>query len=439
MPKKQKHMTQLVWFRNNLRVEDNKSLAEAMKGDGRIIALYCFDPRQFAETKFGFPKTGAFRAKFLVETVTNLKENLEKIKIPLLIFQDKPEIVFPKLLADFEVKNIHSQTEWTSEEVSVTEAVKSVLSESVNWHEYYDQFLFHPEDIPYNDFNKIPTVFTGFRKKCEKYASIRASINSSNLQLDFKLNDAIATYHSTIPTLKELGLSMPKTDSRNAFPFLGGETTGKKRVQDYIWESQNIATYKQTRNGLVGTEYSSKFSAWLANGSLSPRMIYWEVKRFEKEVKKNQDTYWMLFELIWRDFFKYISLKQGDKLFTIGGILEKNYAWGTSDVKKEQWIQGKTPYNFVNANMKEIAQTGWMSNRGRQNVASFWAKELQQDWRIGASYFESQLIDYDVHSNWGNWQYVSGVGNDPRDRKFNIERQAENYDPNGEYVALWSP
>ncbi|TCP25914.1 DNA photolyase-like FAD binding protein [Tenacibaculum skagerrakense] len=87
--------------------------------------------------------------------------------------------------------------------------------------------------------------------------------------------------------------------------------------------------------------------------------------------------------------------------------------------------------------MIELKETGWMSNRGRQNVASYFAKELQLDWRIGASYFESMLIDYDVHSNYGNWKYVSGVGNDPRDRKFNIQLQADRYDKNGNYQRTW--
>ena len=129
------------------------------------------------------------------------------------------------------------------------------------------------------------------------------------------------------------------------------------------------------------------------------------------------------FELIWRDYFKYVSLKYGDKIFKLGGILNKEYNWKHDEKVITDWIEGKTKYDFVNANMKEIAATGFMSNRGRQNVASYFAKEMQQDWRIGASYFESMLIDYDVHSNWGNWMYNSGVGNDPRDRKFNIERR----------------
>lgn len=188
---------------------------------------------------------------------------------------------------------------------------------------------------------------------------------------------------------------------------------------------------------MLGANYSSKLSAWLANGSVSARKIYWEVKQFEKEIITNESTYWLIFELIWRDYFKYTSLKHGNKIFRLSGILNKELDWGNDDQLLQKWITGETSQSFVNANMKEIAATGFMSNRGRQNVASFWSKEIKQDWRIGAAYFESMLIDYDVHSNWGNWMYNSGVGNDPRDRKFNIKSQAERYDPDQKYQQMW--
>ena len=237
--------------------------------------------------------------------------------------------------------------------------------------------------------------------------------------------------------MNDLGLDNFEPDTRSAFPFKGGEDEAKNRIQEYFWNNRDLEKYKETRNGLIGKDYSSKLSAWLANGSISPRQIYYQVKKYEKEIKSNQSTYWLIFELIWRDFFKYISLKHGNKIFQLKGILENDLEWNRNQEKFEEWIQGKTKEDFVNANMKEIAATGFMSNRGRQNVNSFWAKELKQDWRMGARYFESLLIDYDVHSNWGNWMYNSGVGNDPRDRKFNIKSQAERYDPNKEYQDLW--
>lgn len=188
---------------------------------------------------------------------------------------------------------------------------------------------------------------------------------------------------------------------------------------------------------MIGEDYSSKFSPWLANGSLSSKTIYWRIKEYEAEFGANQSTYWLIFELIWRDYFKYISIKHNSSFFKIDGILEKKYEWKTDDRQIQNWIQGKTREPFVNANMIELKETGFMSNRGRQNVASYFSKELMLDWRIGAAYFESMLIDYDVHSNYGNWLYISGVGNDPRDRKFNIKSQAERYDPESKYQNLW--
>ena len=191
------------------------------------------------------------------------------------------------------------------------------------------------------------------------------------------------------------------------------------RIAEYFWETQKLSVYKKTRNGLIGKDYSSKLSAWLANGSISARTIYWEVKKYEKEIGANEDTYWLIFELIWRDYFKYISLKHGNKIFQLKGILNKTYEWKFNKKAFQQWTNGNTKEPFVNANMIELQQTGWMSNR------------------IAAAYFESLLIDYDVHSNYGNWIYNSGVGNDPRDRKFNIKRQAEMYDANGAFQKLW--
>ena len=189
---------------------------------------------------------------------------------------------------------------------------------------------------------------------------------------------------------------------------------------------------------MIGIDYSAKLSAWLANGSISARQIYWEVIEYEKQVQKNQSTYWLIFELLWRDYFKYISLKHQDKLFHLGGILARNYTWKNNPKTFQSWCEGSTQEPFVNANMIELKKTGWMSNRGRQNVASYFAKNLLMDWRMGAAYFEAFLIDYDVHSNYGNWLYVAGVGNDPRDRKFNVLLQAQRYDEQGKFQRLWN-
>jgi deoxyribodipyrimidine photo-lyase len=424
----------LVWFRNDLRISDNSILTDACKMADKVIAVYCFDPRQYATGEFGFVKTGKFRAKFLIESVADLKQQLSRLNIPLFVSLKRPEDYIPGLIAAHRINQLHFQKEWTRDELEVENNVRKAIPEKLEIFSQFDQFLFHPDDIPFDHPQQIPMVFTAFRKKLEKYASV-----GEPLPLPPPLAETNNIDNETeLPALTDLGHTDFDADPRSAMPFPGGELAAWQRIQQYFFESEHLKNYKQTRNGLVGTDYSSKFSPWLANGSISARSIYEQVLKFEEEVHKNSSTYWMIFELIWRDFFKYISLKHGDAIFHLGGILNKKYHWRSDAGILRSWIEGETKYDFVNANMKELKATGWMSNRGRQNVASFWAKEMEQDWRIGASYFESMLIDYDVHSNWGNWMYNAGVGNDPRDRKFNIERQAEMYDNDYEFRNLWN-
>ena len=183
---------------------------------------------------------------------------------------------------------------------------------------------------------------------------------------------------------------------------------------------------------MLGEDYSSKFSAWLSVGCISPREIYEEVKNYEKVFGANDSTYWLIFELLWRDYFGFYLQKDKLRFFRQASQL-------TSTVGLNAWKEGRTGEPFIDANMTELRLTGFMSNRGRQNVASYLCNNLKVDWRYGAAYFEQQLIDYDVCSNWGNWAYLAGVGNDPRaNRYFNTAKQAAIYDPQGRYVQLWT-
>ena len=431
MQKKQRK-TSLVWFTNNLRVNDNEALEKAIRNSENVIAVYCFNPKHYLENKYGFKKTESYRAQFLIETVTELKQNLEAKNITLLVAHKPTEQYLLDMYKTYSYDAVYFQKEWTQEEQDTLELVKKNLPDSINYCSYYDQFLYHPEDIPM-DISNIPKVFTDFRKQLEKQSSVRSTINSS-----IGLPEKNLVKNTTkIPSLKDLGLKPFTTHPNSAFPFKGGEKEALNRLNSYIFKTKQLGVYKKTRNGLIGESFSSKFSAWLANGSISARTIYWSVKEFEMQEYKNDSTYWLIFELIWRDFFKFVSLKHGSNIFKIGGILQKDYSWQTRQEDINKWINGQTKEPFVNANMIELRKTGFMSNRGRQNVASYFSKSLELDWRIGASYFESLLIDYDVHSNYGNWLYVAGVGNDPRDRKFNVKLQAERYDTQGKYQRLW--
>ena len=419
-----------IWFTNNLRVQDNAALSAACEGKKNVLGIYCFDPRHFKKTKYGFKKTGRYRAQFLIDSIKDLRQQLQSLNIPLFVYNDKPENTILKFCDTYNIDTVYTQKEWTQEEFNVVNFLKSNLSKHLKFIETYDQFLYHPDDINL-DWLNIPEIFTNFRKHAEHNCNIRA------VSIPKKINQSTITNSTTIPTISDLGFEPFNSHPNSSFPFQGGESNGLNRLNEYIFKTKKIGFYKKTRNGLIGTDYSSKFSPWLANGSLSAKTIYWAIKEFEATHFKNQSTYWLIFELIWRDYFKYISLKHGNAIFKIGGINNHNKDWNFDEEKIDAWINGNTKEPFVNANMIELKKTGWMSNRGRQNVASYLSKTLKQDWRIGAAYFESLLIDYDVHSNYGNWTYAAGVGNDLRDRTFNVRLQADRYDANGKFQKLW--
>ena len=422
----------LVWYRNDLRIIDHTGLIKAIETNRQVVAYYNFNPELFKLSKWGFKRTDRFRSKFLIESVIKLQEELKKLNITLIIDNCSNEKNLIETIKKLNVKEIFLQREWTRDEVNEENKIFDNIDSNIKINYSFDQFLYHPNDLK-KKIDDIPNVFTLFRKKCEKDLKVRI-LKDNPCKLESK-NRLPKEYK--IPSLNDLGFKDFNIDKRSAFPFNGGTKSGIDRINNYFWETKKLSFYKNTRNGLIGIDYSSKLSSWLANGSLSPKMIYWEIKKYESQVIKNQSTYWLVFELIWRDYFKYISMKHREKIFNIKGILNRKYHWDNSKTGVSDWVNGKTKESFVNSNMLELKNTGWMSNRGRQNVASYFTKELKLDWRIGAAYFESILIDYDVHSNYGNWMYVSGVGNDPRDRKFNVKWQSEKYDPKMKYQNLW--
>lgn len=422
----------LIWLRNDLRIEDQASFYFASNKYNNVIAYYSFDPQFFSKNHWGYNRTESFRAQFLIDTISSLKYQLEKLNITLIIEKRNPIKGLDYWIRKLKIDSLFFQKEWTRDEYETEKNLINVIPSNVSIKTHFDQFLFHPNDVKM-EIKQIPEVFTVFRKICEKKINVRSLFPDIVPLKENKLR--LKAF--SLPSLSDLGLKIKENHSKTAFPFKGGCDEALERLNNYLWKTKKLSFYKKTRNGLLGVDYSSKFSPWLANGSLSPRKIYWEIKRYEKSIQKNQSTYWLIFELIWRDFFKYISMKHRDKIFKLEGILDRNYEWNRSKKLFKTWVEGKTKYPFVNSNMLELKKTGWMSNRGRQNVSSFLAKELKIDWRMGAAYFESMLLDYDVHSNYGNWIYVSGIGNDPRYRKFDIKWQSEKYDPNMKHQNLW--
>ncbi len=425
--------TALVWFKTDLRIEDNETLVKAISQSQEVIPVYCFDDSHFETTSYGFKKTGSFRTQFLIEALQDLDTTLRKLGSGLLIVKGKPDIEIPKIVQEYKVQKVFAKREVAFEEKQTEKLVQAELFKlRCELETFSTSTLYHAEDLPFS-IKDIPDVFSNFRKKTEKDAVIRESfekpqqINSPEIPV------------LQLPTLDDLGLVFSSIDSRAAIQFKGGETEALQRLNHYFYESKCLSNYKETRNGMVGADYSSKFSAWLAMGCISPRYIYTEIKKYEKQFGANDSTYWLVFELLWRDFFRFMFKKHQTKFFLYAGIkTDKVNSKSLNEKLLSQWINGATQSDFINANMLELKLTGFMSNRGRQNVASYFCNELNMDWRFGAAYFEEQLIDYDECSNWGNWAYLAGVGNDPRGHRwFNIEKQASDYDKNKAFRKLW--
>ena len=416
----------LFWFRNDLRLTDNPGLRAACASNESVLPVYILDKRLLEHDRWGFVRLGPYRLKFLLESLKDLKEDLQEKGSDLLFKIGIPEEEVPRLASAHGCDSVYASKEYTHEELQAEAAVEGQLPA----HFYHSGLLVSPEDVPFA-IEQVPDVYTKFRKQVEKYSEVP-------LPLDPPERISTVQFEAApLPDAEALGYSLPEVDERGVLAYKGGALAAYHRLDHYLWDTDALATYKKTRNGLIGSDYSSKFSAWLANGSISPRAIYHEVEAYENEREKNNSTYWMKFELLWREYFKYVAMRYGKKIFLKGGIQDKSVHWKYRPRMLRKWMTGSTGDKFVDANMRELLYTGYMSNRGRQNVASYLVHQLKQDWRIGAAWFESLLVDYDVCSNYGNWMYAGGVGNDPRDRVFNTKKQANNYDGDGAYRQLW--
>jgi len=424
--------TGLIWLTTDLRLRDNALWKEALQSHDAVVPVYCLDLDAMRSEQFGFMRMGARRMRFLLESLRDLQASLLERNAHLQIVIGRPEEVIPRLAQELGVQEVFAKKEVGSFELRSQADISSSLSKlGIEWTITSTSTLFHPDDLPFSVRN-IPEVFTDFRKRAERDAPVREEI-AAPAQITTPL-----LLPTRVPTLESLGYEMPVVDSRAALDFIGGEKAALHRAQHYVKDSGCLANYKETRNGLMGADYSSKFSPWLALGCISPRTIYAMVKEFESRNGANDSTYWLIFELIWRDYFRFIMKKHKVGFFRKGGIQGKSASTRDDREALRRWMMGETGVDFVDANMNELRLTGFMSNRGRQNVASYLCNDLKLDWRWGAAYFEEQLIDYDVASNWGNWAYLAGVGNDPRgNRYFDIAKQARQYDADGSYRKLW--
>ncbi len=417
--------TILVWFRNDLRVHDNEILFEAIRKADKVLPVYCFDPHYFTVTAAGSLKTGNIRAGFLLESVADLRLNLQKLGGDLLIRTGHPADIIPQLAEEYHISEVYHHREVAFEETAISEQVEAALWKmKINLKHFIGHTLYNKEDLPF-PIKDIPDSFATFRKKVERDSTVRACTPTPEQVPVPPLKDA-----GEIPSLADLGLTEPIPDERAAQRFEGGETAALQQLQLYFTSPALTGKGK-------GAAVPSRLSPWLAMGCVSLRRVYWEIMNHEY----TSGSYPLMMELLWRDYFRFMFKKHGSRFHDAAGFAAE--APETADNHRElfeQWKAGATGMPFVDASIHELNATGYIANPSRQLVAAYLVKELKADWTLGAAWFEEKLIDYSPASNWGNWASIAGVGNDPRDnRNYNFKKLAHDLDLKGEYTRRWLP
>ena len=442
----------LMLFHNDLRINDNATLLKAAEiasdNNGRLLCVYASDladllAEQASKPPYQFADMGQARTTFLVESLVDLDKSLQRLGNRLLYLEKEHSLQngsFQALDAFIRLCQLIEQNAVTDICISQTadynqnQAYKALQHKfpHINWHSQSTATLFAAMPT-----HELPKSFTQFRKQVEAHHDLLTAENGFEI---YQAPEALPPMPDNMLNGHQYLLNQQSDDSSQQTKpseFQGGETSAINHLNSYF-ESEAPSTYKTTRNALDDWTHSTKFSAWLANGTLSVKILLNRLRLYEAQVIANDSTYWIWFELLWREYFHWYAMVHQQKLFWFRGISQHAPTTYLDTEHLEQWQTGTTPYPIVNACMHQLKATGYMSNRGRQIVASCLIHELNLDWRYGASYFEQHLIDYDVASNWGNWQYLAGVGADPRGcRQFSLKKQTQQYDPNGDFIKKW--
>lgn len=413
----------LYWLTQDLRLDDNAALLAAARSESLLI-VYCIEPRLFSQYRYHTASLGAHRWQFLKQSLRDLQQRLAALGQGIHFVVGAPEHCLRELATQHGVERLVSSYRVGVDERRALAAFET-LCPRVKLELYDTYTLFERSSNPLPQDRVVS--YSKFRGLAEKQAITLPLAAPTQLPPPPMRLQGLAE----IPDLS----GYAATDC----PYRGGESAAEDHLRAYL-AGRFASVYKQTRNELDGFTHSSKLSPWLNAGSLSVRRALAEIRAFEASHGANESTYWLFVELLWREYFQWLAAKVGSRLFAARGINNCGGLRCFYPERFEKWCQGTTPYPLVNACMRQLKETGFLSNRGRQIAASCLVNELELDWRYGAAWFEHQLCDFDVASNWGNWQYIAGVGVDPRGgRHFNLEKQTQQYDPDGVYVARWAP
>ncbi|RAR08412.1 cryptochrome dash [Stemphylium lycopersici] len=451
----------------------------------------------------GIWRTGAHRAKFIADGVWDLKEKIAALKcgsgLEMRVGRI-PDVVsdiltwYAKHEDEGEISEVWMTGEDATEEKRDEASVRKLTEQhGVDFKVWDDEkYYIDDRDLPYDDISDLPNVYTTYRKGFEplrdrprntlltptRLPPLPSTIppQTEPFQIPSTLQELKKVLLTPLEKDPTYTLKVPPqwpTDVQSAHPFSGGETAGQERISHLVTTGA-MSTYKATRNGMLGLDFSTKISAYLAQGHITARQVHWAMFDFEEGrgpgqkaqgygQGENEGTAAVRFELLWRDYMRLCMRKFGYKMFSLYGIQSRDSKGQKDGPQDKKWKQlkrsggagddpaktleafqrfrsGRTGVGLIDASNRELFVTGYTSNRARQNVASFLSSHLNIDWRIGAEWYECFLVDYDTASNWGNWQYVAGVGNDPRQgRVFNPVKQALDYDKHGEYIKAWVP
>lgn len=392
----------IFWFRRDLRLKDNTALNNALKAKGKTLAVFIFDDEIIKE----LPKNDA-RISFIYDELNKINKELSKHNSGIKILKGDVISSFKSLIKDYEINSVFYNEDYEPYAVKRDKEVSKLLeNNNINSFSYKDQVIFKPGEVLKND-GKAYTVFTPYKNKwLQKF-------KENNIKIETKNPDSgkLLDYQQAFPNLNDLGFE---------------KSNIKVKKPDFSL----IDNYSETRD-IPAKDSTSYLGPHLRFGTISIREI----------VDKYQNYSVFLSELIWREFFMQI-------LFYYPDVVNHNFKrkydgviWRNNEKEFELWKKGETGYTMVDAAMKQLNKSGYMHNRCRMIAASFLCKHLLIDWRWGEAYFAEKLLDYELASNNGNWQWAAGTGCDaaPYFRIFNPYTQQKKFDKDFEYVKKWIP
>ncbi|QBA63933.1 cryptochrome/photolyase family protein [Muriicola soli] len=399
----------VFWFRRDLRLEDNTGLIHALKGDFPVLPVFIFDPQILGE----LPEDDA-RLNFIHDRLNSLRDRLQNnFGSSIAFYHDEPLDVFKKLNKDFDLKGVYCNRDYepyaTERDGKINDYLKSV---DIDFHTFKDQVIFEKDEVVKDDGDPY-VVYTPFMKTWKEHFKEVKPLQDGKDDLQGK------NFYQN----KEL-------------PFLSLQDMGFKesdiKVPDYDVSPSLIEDYEKTRN-FPAKDATSHLGPHLRFGTVSVREMVRKAKAEKNETFLN--------ELIWREFFMQILWHFPR---TTNEAFRKKYdriPWRNNEDEFEKWKNGKTGYALVDAGMRQLNATGYMHNRVRMLVASFLCKHLLIDWRWGEAYFAEKLLDYELSSNVGNWQWAAGSGVDaaPYFRIFNPMTQIDKFDKDRKYIKEWVP